>query len=114
MAFSMIPKERLFHILGNVIGSLIVLVGLGFLLLLLTTRGEVVGDVKVTAILLCIGVAFIWFGCTWLFSKERSHRSDRGHAQDPYLPKLLRLRRLGEFAAVAGMILTTVHAVALL
>lgn len=82
----------------KVIALLLALVGVAFLVLptFLQLRGELAGDMKVSAFLLIVGGALIWLGGAWRFSKPRPRAPGRLCDFDRYL---FRLRRPVEFAA---------------
>ena len=98
------------------VGAFATFVGLACLLLLtaLRVRGELAGDVKISAFLLCTGALLVWIGCTWLFSKCRSDETAHPAKYDRYLPVLLKVRPLVEFCAAVGLILVGARAIALL
>lgn len=93
--------------MSRVIGLFLCAIGLGFigLFLFLKARGELSGDVKVSAVMVSCGVGLIWISSNWLISRPLRTRTEpnetierRGIANSYWL----KLRRPGEVIAATG------------
>ncbi len=103
----MSTENNKLHLLTQITGGFLCLVGLGFITLLVALKlgGWLAGDLKVSAFLLAAGVLLASIGGGWLLSKPEPSGADQRYNLDGLDRFLLRLRRPAEVVAAAGSIL---------